>query len=295
MTGNRDAQGRDPRGNELGAFLRARREALTPEQAGLPPGTRRRTPGLRRTELALLAGISVEYLARLEQGRDRNPSPQVLGALCDALQLPHDDRAHLRRLLKAADSAFLCSTVPQPAREARPTVRRLLDRLEPTPAVVLNWFGDVVAYTRAYERVMRPLGLLDAEQPSMLRYLFTDPRARRAFPDWDEVADRLVAALHFDLTKEDPALADLVAELSITAGAAFTDRIAAPIRITTGSGVERLAHPTAGALRFSFEALTLPESDGQYLLVQLPADEATATALDRLEGRGPGVLRAVGD
>ncbi|RII20256.1 Helix-turn-helix protein [Streptomyces sp. YIM 130001] len=290
MSGNRDTHG-----NELGAFLRARREALTPERAGLPPGVRRRTPGLRRTELAMLAGISVEYLARLEQGRDRNPSPQVLGALCDALQLPHDDRAHLRRLLKTADSAFLCSTVPQPAREARPTVLRLLDRLEPTPAVVLNWFGDVVAYTRAYERLMRPLGLLDPEHPNMLRYLFTDPRARQGFPDWDEVADRLVAALHFDVAKEDPQLAELVAELSITAGAAFTDRIAAPIRIVTETGEERVEHPTVGGLRFAFESLTLPESDGQYLVAQLPADEATATALDRLEGRGPGVLRAVGD
>ena len=91
--------------NELGAFLRARREAVTPTEVGLPSGPRRRTPGLRRSEVATLAGISVEYLTRLEQGRDRNPSPSVLGSLADTLRLTVEERVHLRRLEKASNGA----------------------------------------------------------------------------------------------------------------------------------------------------------------------------------------------
>src|SRR5215470_5991856 len=113
---------------ELGAFLRARREAVPPAAVGLPHGTRRRTPGLRRAELATISGISVDYLTRLEQGRDRNPSPQVLGALADALRLSMAERIHLRNLAKAASGAdTLCPGRLPPERDVRPTMRALLE------------------------------------------------------------------------------------------------------------------------------------------------------------------------
>ncbi|MFE3415510.1 helix-turn-helix domain-containing protein [Streptomyces mirabilis] len=279
--------------NELGTFLRARREAVTPAEVGLPAGLRRRTPGLRRAELATLAGISVEYLIRLEQGRDRNPSPQVLGALGDALRLSHADRLLLHRLAKDhGDAKAVCQsvTVP-PVRTVRATVQALLDRLEPAPAVLLNWIGDIVACTQGYERYARPLGLLDGDPPNMMRYLFTDARARAVYPGWDRLADEQVAHMRNEASSHDPYVAALAEELTATVGAPFSDRLSVPA-LPTRFGTELVDHPEAGRLRLSYETLTLSD-EGQRLVVHFPADETTATALDRLNGRRPGALRAV--
>ncbi|MBX6768536.1 MAG: helix-turn-helix domain-containing protein, partial [Actinomadura rubrobrunea] len=181
--------------NQLGAFLRSRREAVTPGDVGLPAGPRRRTPGLRRAELATLSGVSVDYLTRLEQGRDRHPSPQILAALADALRLSPDERVQLRDLAKAASGAdILCPGAVPPERQVRPTMRALLERLDSTPAVLLNRLGDVLAHTSSYERLAGPIGLLDGEPPNQARFVFADERARAAYPDWDRVADARVAA-----------------------------------------------------------------------------------------------------
>jgi transcriptional regulator with XRE-family HTH domain len=277
--------------NDLGDFLRSRREAISPTALGLPAGPRRRTPGLRRAELATLAGISVEYLTRLEQGRDRHPSTQVLGALADALRLSVDDRIRLRILAKTVDGDFPCHAVSPPARTVRPTVRSLLDRLEPAPAYVANRIGDLLAVTTGFQRLAGPLGLLDADPPNLTRFHFTDPRARPAYPDWDLVADARAAALNPEFGKPDPHAAELTDELTVTAGAAFSDRLR---RFSGGpprSGVERLRHPAVGELRLAYETLALPEADDQTLVVYLPADDATAAALDHLAGRRPGALR----
>ncbi|GHC64323.1 helix-turn-helix transcriptional regulator [Streptomyces flavofungini] len=281
--------------NELGAFLRARREAVTPTEVGLPSGSRRRTPGLRRSEVATLAGISVEYLTRLEQGRDRNPSPSVLGSLADTLRLTVEERIHLRRLEKASNGADnpCCAAAPPPALSVRPTVRALVDRLEPTPAVLLNRLSDILTYTTGYERVARPLGLLDGDRPNLLRFVFTDERARAVFPEWDRVADEQIAHLRSESPMIDPHVVQLVDELTVLAGAPFSDRVEAVPGLPRRSGVERLTHPEVGALRLSYETLALPDVDGQRLLVHLPADDATSAALDQLNGRQPGGLRAV--
>ncbi|MET9578032.1 helix-turn-helix domain-containing protein [Streptomyces massasporeus] len=280
--------------NELGTYLRTWREAVTPAEAGLPAGPRRRTPGLRRAELATLAGVSVEYLTRLEQGRDRNPSAQVLGALADALNLSLNDRILLRRLTKEADGGdpLVCAAAPSLSRSARPTVRAVLDHLEPAPALVVNWIGDVLAHTAGYERLVRPLGLLDDERPNLLRYLFTDERARSAYRDWDRVADDLVARLRHGVPLRDPYLAELADELTVTAGADFADRFADLAMTPRRTGSQHIEHPEAGSLRLLHETLALPD-EGQRLIVHLPADDATAAALDRLHGRRPGALRAV--
>ncbi|MDQ1007156.1 transcriptional regulator with XRE-family HTH domain [Streptomyces sp. V4I23] len=279
--------------NELGLFLRNRREALAPADAGLPAGPRRRTPGLRRSELATLAGVSVEYVTRLEQGRDRRPSAAVLSALADALRLAPVERIHLHRLSKGADGNFTCMGDALPDREVRPPVRALLDRLEPAPAVVLNRLSELLAWTEGYERLVRPLGLLDGTPPNLAQWVFTDPRAKEAYPDWDRVADEQVAALKQGPFRADRHVAALVDQLTVTAGPGFADRLGTVPGLPRANGITRLTHPGAGPLRLSYETLELPADDDQRLLVHLPADEATARALDTLTGRHPGALRAL--
>jgi transcriptional regulator with XRE-family HTH domain len=281
--------------NELGLFLRVRREAVTPAELGLPAGPRRRATGLRRSEVADRAGVSVEYVTRLEQGRDRRPSPQVLSALADALKLTVGERAHLYRLTKAADPGFNCRGHASPARTVRPTVQALLDRLEPTAAVLLNHLSDILAYTAGYERLAGPLGLLDAAAPNLARFVFTDARARSAYPDWDRIADEQVAALKQGPFRADPHMAVLADELTVTAGEAFTRRVNTVPALPKSSGAVRLAHPEAGTLRLAYETLELPADDAQRLIVHLPADAATSAALDRLDNRPLQPLRlAVG-
>ncbi|WP_019930577.1 helix-turn-helix domain-containing protein [Nocardia sp. BMG111209] len=280
--------------NELGLFLRSRRESLSPAEVGLPSGPRRRTPGLRRAELAMLAGVSVEYLTRLEQGRDRHPSAAVLSALADVLRLAPRERVHLNRLVKAVTPGFTCRGSLEANRMVRPAVRAVLDQLEPAPAAVLNRLGEVLACTDGYRRLVGPTGQLDGGLPACFpRYLFTDPRARAAYPDWEHKADKAVAGLKQGPYRLDPEVAALVDELTVTAGAEFTRRLETVPGLPDANGTVRMAHPEAGPLRLTYERLELCADDDQHILIQLPADEATAAALDALHGRRPGALRAV--
>lgn len=278
---------------ELGAFLRSRREATSPESVGLTSGPRRRTPGLRRSELATLAGVSVDYLIRIEQGRDTNPSAQVVAALAEALRLDEDEMGHLRMLTMIGHSAELCPTLLPAATTVRPPVRALLDRLEPTPAIVLNHRSDVLAWTEGYDRLARPLGILDGDQPNLVVHVFTDERARTAYPDWDDVAADMAAALHAEQRTPDDEARALAAHLEEVAGATFTDVWDRRSVSSRRTGVHAVAHPDVGVLRLAFEVLDLSDADRQRLVAYLPADEATATGLDRLAGRAPGRLRAV--
>ncbi|MDA2811358.1 helix-turn-helix domain-containing protein [Nocardiopsis sp. RSe5-2] len=278
--------------NELGAFLRSRRDALTPAQAGLPEGPRRRAPGLRRSEVATLAGVSVEYLTRLEQGRDRNPSAEVLTALAGALQLTPDAYVHLHRLAKT-DGGRECHSAEPPRRTVRPTVRALVERLEPSPAAVFNRLDDVLAHTNGFARLVEASGLLDGPEPNLTRFVFADPRARSALPDWERVADAQTARLRSQAAWGDGHMLPLVEELSELPEFASRWRDAATL--PPRRGVHRWVHPGAGELRLAFECLDLPDYDGQYLLAYIPDDAATAAALDRLTGLRPGALRAVGN
>jgi transcriptional regulator with XRE-family HTH domain len=268
--------------NALGAFLRARREAISPADVGLPTGSRRRTPGLRREELASLAGLSVEYLTRLERGIDRRPSTQVIGALADVLGLSPEERVHVYRMVKVV-SGDVCVQAHPLARAVRPTVLALLDRLDPTPALVLAPHGDVLASTAGFRRLAAPIGLFDTAEPNLVRFVFGDPRARAAFPEWERVADERAAALRAAADLADRTAAALADELSITEGAEFARRYAAGGTLPPWTGVERWEHPTAGALRLAFESLPLPGPEDQRLLAYLPADAATADALAALE------------
>jgi transcriptional regulator with XRE-family HTH domain len=279
--------------NELGLFLRLCREAVAPSEAGLPAGPRRRTPGLRRAELATLAGVSVEYVTRLEQGRDRRPSAEVLSSLADVLRLTTGERVHLQRLAKGAVGGFSCTGGATPNREVRPTVRALLDRLEPAPAVLLNRLSEILGCTAGYRRLAGPIGLLDGTPPNLARFMFTDPRARAAYPDWERVADEQVAALKQGPGRADRHVDSLMDELIVSCGAEFAGRVDTLPGLPKASGLIRLLHPEAGDLRLAYETLELPADDEQRLVIHLPADDATAAALDRLTKRRPGALRAV--
>ncbi|MVU81237.1 helix-turn-helix domain-containing protein [Nocardia sp. ET3-3] len=280
--------------NELGLFLRLRREAVTPAEVGLPSGARRRTPGLRRSELATLAGVSVEYLTRLEQGRDRHPSAPVLIALADALRLTPAQRVHLLNFAKAGDPKYNCRGGSGPNRRIRPAVQAMLDQLEPAPAAVMNRLSEILAVTDGYRALFGPIGLLDGGLPgSYARYVLSDPRARDAYPDWEHKADKVVATLKQGPGRADPHVNALMDELAAIVGPEFTRRADTLPGLPDTNGVGRLTHPEAGPLRLAYETLNLSADDDQFLMVYLPADDATAQALDRLVGRRPGGLRAV--
>ncbi|MFI9818085.1 helix-turn-helix domain-containing protein [Saccharothrix variisporea] len=259
--------------NALGRFLRARRETTSPDRFGLPVG-RRRTPGLRRAEVADLAGISVEYLIRLERGSDRQPSASVIASLADVFGLAPEERVHLHRLVKAGTT---CTHTPEPL---RPTVQALLDRLD--HAYVVNPAGDLLAHSEGFRALAAPTGLLDASNTA--RFTFTDPRARVLHPDWDAIADTRAAGLRAAADLGDRIAAQLVDELTIVAGHEFTSRAGAALPRWTG--VERWAHPAVGELRLAFEGLVLPGGDEHRLVVLLPDDDVTAKALLTLEGEG---------
>ncbi|GAB3093004.1 helix-turn-helix transcriptional regulator [Isoptericola nanjingensis] len=276
---------------DLGALLRAYREDVRPRDVGMPEVGRRRTPGLRRAELAVLAGVSVEYLTRLEQGRDRHPSPAVVGALADALRLGHDERRVLLLASKDAQGAGVCLATA-PGDDIPAGTRAVLDRLAPAPAALLDRFGTVLACTPAYRALLAPAGLFDHGEPRLAPVVLTDPRARDLFPDWDAVADRVVADLQRESVPSDPVLGELVDALTVLAGAAFTERWARPVADRGRDAVLRLAHPQAGALRV--EPQVLVPGGGEHLRIELllPADEATERALDDLAA-GDRTLRVV--
>ncbi|GAA3662717.1 helix-turn-helix transcriptional regulator [Nonomuraea antimicrobica] len=276
-------------GTPLGDFVRAKRDSIQPDTLGLPEHGRRRSPGLRRSDLAARAGVSVEYLTRIEQGRDRNPSMPVVNALADALSLDLSERNHLRYLAKISSGDCSARTrLAPPPRDVRPSVMETLRLLEPGIAVVMNRLGDVLAYTGGYEVVMGETGLLDADRPNLTRYVFTDPGARTFFADWDDIADEQAFDLWLAPSIENSEW--LTTELAPVAGPDFTRRLNR--HVIPQRGVLRLNHPSGHELRLLRETLEL-SSDVQQLVVFLPADETTAQGIDELR-RGPaGRLRAI--
>jgi transcriptional regulator with XRE-family HTH domain len=276
--------------------LRARRARPSPADVGLPDSGRRRTPGLRREEVAALAGVSIDYLVRLEQGRDTNPSTSVLLALADALRLTEEERSHLVRLTAIGSAPELCpSFEPELATEVEPSVRLLLDRMGPTPAFVKSLAFDVLATNASWEALVRPLGILDgASAPAnLLRYTFLHPGARTAFPEWEAMADGQVAALRAAEPRLSPGARfhELLAELQ--AVAAFAERWSAHPVAQKAAHTKVIAHPEVGELRIDLQVLDLGGTEGQQVVVWLPADEATDDAIRRATVGEP-ALRVVG-
>ncbi|MEV4346717.1 helix-turn-helix transcriptional regulator [Actinoplanes sp. NPDC049596] len=278
-------------GTPLGSFIRAKRDGTRPEDLGLPAHDRRRAPGLRRSELAARAGISVEYLTRIEQGRDRNPSLSVITALATALGLDPAEQNHLGYLAKIAGGACPGHRRPAPPpRTVRPAVHRILTLLEPGVAYVTNRLGDILAHTPAFARLMSGTGLLDPAEPNLTRYVFTDPRARTTFPDWPQIADEQVFNLWLGPTAAN--FDWFTTDFATEAGPEFTQRLHQ--HIPPAHLPLTMHHPEAGSLRWDRETLELPLTDAQQLALLLPADDPTATAADHLLHHPPHrTLRAV--
>lgn len=276
-------------GTPLGNFIRAKRDSIQPESLGLPDRGRRRAPGLRRLDLATRAGISVEYLTRIEQGRDANPSTAIVIALADALSLDPSERNHLRYLAKITGGECAAHILPTPLpRHVRPAVLKTLRLLEPGIAIVTNRLGDVLAHTSGYESVTSGTGLLDAEPPNLTRYVFTDPRARTFFTDWDDIADEQAFDLWLAPSIENSEW--LTAELTPIAGPDFTRRLNR--HLVPRRGTLRLNHPAGHELQLLRETLELP-MDAQQLVVFLPTDEQTTQAVDQLRRRPNSPLRSI--
>jgi transcriptional regulator with XRE-family HTH domain len=280
-------------------FLRARREQLRPADVGLPDNGRRRTPGLRREEVATLAGVSIDYLIRLEQGRDTRPSPSVVNALADALRLDEDQRREFATLAVMSQTGELCPAPRPLTRDVAPTVVALLDGLGATPAFVAGPSNDVLAWNGAWERLVRPLGMLDGPVPNLARYVFLHPDARTVYAHWAAAADEQVSRLRAAARRwtEDRRFAALIEELRSAPD--FVERWAAFGTVEKRRGTTGLAHPDLGALRFDYEVLLLaPDDDEQRLVTWLPADDATAVALagtgDRAAPTSPARLRVIG-
>jgi transcriptional regulator with XRE-family HTH domain len=266
----------------MGAFLRSRRERLTPAEVGLPHGARRRTPGLRREELATIAGVSVDYIVRLEQNRDRRPSASVLAALCGALRLNDDDCAHLRRLAARAGQTEMCPSMTHGEPPSATTVA-LLDQLHTAPAVILERSADLVAWNQAYDVLMRPTGLFDTESPNLARFMFLAPQARQLHRDWKTSAAALVSGLHAAAVTcvRDEALDALVSEL-LAKSQEFAELWARHDVSAVPRDVSRMHHPHVGPVDFGVEVFTLPGVSERRLVTYVPADRSTAVVLERL-------------
>jgi transcriptional regulator with XRE-family HTH domain len=268
--------------NDISQFLISRRAKITPQQAGLPSYGKRRVPGLRREEVASLAGVSIDYYRRLERGDVSGASDGVLGALARALQLDDAERGHLYDLARAANPVAPKRARPVQQR-VRPVVQRILDSMG-TPALVRNARVDYLAANRLGRALYAPL-FESREQPTnSARFTFLDPAAGDFYADWDGVADDLVAHLRCEAGRNpyDRGLSDLVGQLS-TRSPEFRTRWAAHNVRFHRSGTKRLHHPLVGGLDLSYETMELAADSGLNLTVYTAEPgSASQQALDIL-------------
>lgn len=268
----------DTRRQELAAFVRSRRERLLPEQVGLARSRRRRTPGLRREEVAQLAGVGVTWYTWLEQGRDINPSPQVLDAIARTLRFDIYERTHLFTL------AGLPIAAPVDDCDALfPTARRLLDSLAPNPAVLMNARWDVLAYNRLYASFFRDLDGIPADERNCIWLAFTDPEWRRVIMDWEEVAARMVGEFRSGMAEhlDDPSWRTLLERL-LDASPEFAARWQRHDVRGVESSRKRVRHPELGELLIDYTNLWLDPPRGTRIVAFTPADERTAKQLSKL-------------
>jgi transcriptional regulator with XRE-family HTH domain len=261
--------------NPLGTYLRDRRGKLDPAAFGLS-GRRRRTPGLRREEVAHRANISATWYTWLEQGRGGAPSAEVLDRLASALMLTDVEREHLFLLGLGRPPEIRY----QPAEGVTPRLQRVLDSMETSPAIVKNAAWDVVAWNRAATVVLTDYGSLPPEQRNVLRLLFCNPRARAAQFEWESVAKAVVAVFRADAvragaTEQVQPLVDELCRLSADFARLWCDN---DVR-SYGGGIKRLRHPLLGELSLEFSAFAV---DGRPDLAMLVYNPATAADADRI-------------
>jgi transcriptional regulator with XRE-family HTH domain len=278
---------RPPSDNELGLFLRSRRERITPAQAGLTAGHgARRTPGLRREEVATLARVSIDYYTRLERGRERRPSVAVLDALAGVLGLDEPERAHLQALAShAAGNGTPRPAVPRSG--VRETTLVLLEALRPSPAAVLTRGNDLLAANPGGLAIFHGLADWPPERRNLTRYLFLHPAARSLWADWEGIAAGHVAHLR-SIAGQDPGGQDITGLVEGLLAesedfARFWSRYDVKPR---SAGDKRFQHPTAGRMTLCYENLPLAGAGGQRLIVYLArpgtADHDAMALLDKL-------------
>jgi transcriptional regulator with XRE-family HTH domain len=272
---------------EFGKFLKAMRSRLSPEDAGAGPTSgARRVPGLRREEVARLAGVSTDYYVRLEQGRNIHPSRTVLEAVSRALRLDGSEHAHMMDLLEnCAGSAR--SGAPA-AQAVRPALRQLLDAMGDVPAMVLGRRSDVLAGNRMAFLLFMDFPALPAAERNLTRWLILDPSARELFRDWKTVAAEAAGALRLDVGRHpnDAQANQLVGELAVHSEH-FRQWWAGHRVATRSAGSVRLHHPAVGDLELNFENLVLPDDPDQTLRVySARAGSPSADALALLGSLG---------
>jgi transcriptional regulator with XRE-family HTH domain len=270
---------------ELGEFLRSRRDRITPGEAGVDSYGRRRVPGLRREELAQLAGVSVTYLTRLEQGQSQNASDAIIDALARALQLDADERVHLYALAHPAPSTRPAMSTSE---EAKPGAEQLLHAMGDVPAVLLGRFNDILAWNRAGHRLLA--GHLDYaspsrvdDRPNQMKLLFLDEHTGDLYLDWADEAAVAVASLRYVAAQfaDDRRLAELVGELSMNSGEFARLWAGHDVRLCA-SGAKRFHHPEVGELELDYEVLHLPEGNGQRILTHTAEPGSASFAALRL-------------
>lgn len=269
------------RRGELSAFLRSRRERVRPEDVGLPPGGRRRTPGLRREEVAQLSGVGVTWYTWLEQGRDINVSAQVIDAIARTLRLDRHEWSHLSTLsgIARGPEPDQCAAVPD-------AVHRILSRVSPFPACVLNDRMDLLAYNRPYGEVIIDLDAIPVAERNLLWLAFTCPAWRASLVDCDRVTARLVASFRSAMAShlgESP-WEDLVRRL-IAASPAFAALWERHDVAPPGQRVKLVDSSRVGTLRLESANLWLSRVGGVRLVVYTPMDDETAERIERLGER----------
>ncbi|WP_030663725.1 helix-turn-helix transcriptional regulator [Streptomyces cellulosae] len=253
-------------GDELGRFLRARRTQTRPESVGFTPGPGvRRTPGLRREELASLAGVSIDYYIRLERGKETRPSPGVVDALARALRLDDDEHHHLRELTVRA-ARYAPEPPPPPSRTVRPHLKLLLETMRPNPAYILSRSMDLLAWNPAGLALYAGLADWPAKQRNLARYLFLHPTARELFPDWEPLVRGCVARLRAQAgtSPDAPDLTSLVGELLLKSPdfARLWERYEVVGRKKTQ---KTFHHPQVGILTLTSQGMHLEGTPGQRL------------------------------
>ncbi|WP_125616577.1 helix-turn-helix transcriptional regulator [Specibacter cremeus] len=269
---------------EIREFLTTRRAGITPEQAGLPAyGGNRRVKGLRREEVSLLAGVSIDYYVRMERGNLAGVSDNVLEAVARALQLDDAERDHLFDLARKSVAAPPSRRRPAP-RQVRQPIQQVLDAITDAPAWVRNARHDHLAANPLARALYAPLLADPRRPPNTARFVYLDPASREFFPDWDRAADDIAAMLRSEAGKNpfDQALTDLIGELS-TRSEDFRQRWAAHNVRFHRTGFKKLHHPIVGDLELNFEAMEFPSDPGLTLLVYTaPQGTPTADALKLL-------------
>jgi transcriptional regulator with XRE-family HTH domain len=255
-------------GNDIREFLISRRAKISPDQAGLPAfGARRRVAGLRREEVAMLAGISVEYYTRLERGNAGGVSDDVLEGIARALQLDEAERAHLFDLVRSSNRVRPVRGRTSQER-VRPTVQRILDAMRGAPAYLRNGRLDILAANRLGSALYSPVLAEATGTANMARFIFLNPKAAGFFDQWEQIAGDAVAILRAEAGRDpyDRRLSDLIGELS-TRSDEFRVRWAAHNVKFHRTGAKTLHHPVVGDLTLDYEALDLPGDAGQRVLV----------------------------